>query len=352
MILLIILSALFLQSTAQDEFRYDANGLQILINSEWVYLVNTPTFSFLEANFICTEFLNSTFLRYEVLPDLGVNSLREISCSAGNCNFSSELEDVSDQQLVNVTCMDVNPDEQTIKRLRDGSLAALSIEKGEYIWGQFCFVNNNGWDFYAATLACRKAGYTSVFPGKEKLLIVKPVVFGIEHVNCENATSFEECDYTIAVNKGRCEHDKVIQVKCINDVITIPTASIPLTTTNTRSTTPTISYTGSIPSKTFTGFPSTTSYTTFMLASTAAPTNSPILDINWMFLLVGLLLFIILLSIGITIILVIGCCYCLKREKPITLFNLDHLYGNPNPPATLRTSSEQAPPPQQYYVLP
>ena len=347
MILLIILSAFFLQSNAQNEFRYDANGLRILISDEWFYILNTPTFSYVEANFICTEFLNSTFLRYEIVPSTGVTSLTEIDCTTRNCSFTYHLEDLSDQQLVNITCMDALPQQQTITRLRDGSLATLILENEEYIWGQFCYLNTNGWDLHAATLACRKAGYTSVFPGKEKLLIVKPVVFGIEYVNCENATSFKECEYTIAADEGRCEHDKVIQVECIDDETTIQTGTIP-TVSILSSTTSTRSF----PSKTSTVFPSTTSYTTSMYVTTVAPTNSPFLNINWMFILVGFLLFIIFLSIGITIILVIVCCYCIKKEKPTNLFNLDHLYGNPNPPATLRTRSEQAPPPQQYYVLP
>ena len=335
MILLIILSALFLQSKAQDGFRYDANGLQILINSEWFYVVNTPTFSFMEANFICTEFLDSTFLRYQLVTDPGVNTLTEINCTPRNCSVSNALEDLNSQQLVNVTCLDAPPEEKATTRLRDGSLATLVIVNNESFWGQFCHYNNNGWDLHTATLACRKAGYTGVFPGKEKLLIVKSVVFGIEQVNCENATSFEECDYAIAVDKGRCDLDKVIQVECINDEITVPTVSvIPTTTstvpttTNTRSSSPTTSYMGSSQSKT-SSF--TSSYTTSVHVTTLSPTNSPFLNVNWMFILVGLLLFITLLSIGVVVILVIGCCYCLKKEKSTDLFNLDHLYGgNPN----------------------
>ena len=84
MILLIILSALFLQSKAQDGFRYDANGLQILINSEWFYVVNTPTFSFMEANFICTEFLDSKFLRYQIVTVPGL-------CKTLSTNLLSEF---------------------------------------------------------------------------------------------------------------------------------------------------------------------------------------------------------------------------------------------------------------------
>ncbi|KAI6653578.1 hypothetical protein LOD99_3473 [Oopsacas minuta] len=344
MILIFILSVLCFQSYGQDNynnFRYNANGLQLYINGGFFYIQITPTFSYIEASQICREYFRSSFLRFDIVNLLNLTAeVVTISCedentSINDCAWSNLVGEGF--EVINITCLDAGLEGRTIKRLVDGSIAvSTTIREDYYIWGHFCYYNTDGWDNRAATLACRSLGYNGVAPGKEKLLLVKPVVFGLEHINCIGVNTFEECTFIPADAKGRCESDKVFQVQCDNDVTPIPTSPTVIHTATIFGTTPRIS----------------TSITYRTSTVTVKPTNIASAYINWMIIGAGILVIIILLSIGIMIVLVLCCCHRITKTKPPLELTLDHLYSRPNLPATLRTRSEQVPPPQQYYVLP
>ena len=348
MILVLILfhlSALCSQASQppiNDDFRYDAIGLQVYFDNGWYYIQNSFSFGYIEANRICELFLNSTLLSYSVVSSPNIRAVIDVSCSDGtfkvdNCELSTELVNFTNE-VINITCREISPDDRLVQ-LKDRAIAVPTTVGDLSLWGQFCYYNNNGWDRRAATLACNSLGYNGVTPVKEKQLVRKGVL-GLENINCENAFSFDECTFSVTTRfRGRCDSNKVITIQCTNDVATSrPSTSIANTViVSDTAHTDTISRSVSYHSTTYTS---------------VAPTHFLSASENWMFIGAGVVSCVILVNIGALVLLFLCCFLCLKKKQPEVALNLDHLYGNPNMPGTLRARSEQDPPIQQYYVLP
>ena len=346
MIFILILFNLCVQYSQASGFplngasRYDATGLQIFINNDWYYIKNSLSFGFIEANSICEFFLNSTLLSYSVVSSSAVKSVIGVTCSDAtlkieNCEFSADLVNLTNE-VINITCRDLSPEDGLIQ-LKDRSISVPATAGDLSLWGHFCYYNNNGWDLRAATLACNSLGYKGVTPNKKRL--VRKGVLGLENIDCENAVSFDQCTFSVTTKpRGQCEFNKVITIQCTNDVPTSPSISQPTAITDTAVTAHTETNSRSV------------SYSSITY-TTVPPTYFISADRNWMFIGAGVVMSVLLVNVGAIVLLVLWCLLCLKRKQPEAIVNLDHLYGRPREPGTLRNGAEQDPP-QQYYVIP
>ena len=364
MIFVLILFHLFVrlsqasQPPVNGDFRYDAVALQIYFENEWYYIENSFSFGYFEANRICGLFLKSTLLSYSVSVvsspimrnAIGFACTDETSRTE-NCDFSGQQLNLTNE-VINITCRDLGPEDELIQ-LEDRSIAIPTTAGNLSLWGHFCYHQNDGWDLKAATLVCNSLGYNGVIPGKEKLLVYKGVL-GLENVNCEDAKSFDQCTFSVTTRpRGQCDNNKVITIECANDEPTSSQTSPPDNepTTSLSNEPPTVTIvTDTVLTETVSVSPSVSYYSS--LYTTAPPTNFLNANKDWMLIGAGVVICVLLVNFGIIVLLFLSCLYCLKKKPPQAILNLDHLYGSPNLPGTLRERAEQDPPLQQYYVLP
>ena len=247
-------------------FREKGDLLQIFYGTirargEW-YNVSANRFNFMEGIIVCANLSNGSFVdfqtsQYDEYGD-SFDSSSESEDSdeetrplvAMHCeNFPQEITDCyfvgfsfRNEIISNLNCIDASGHrEGDIRQLEDGSIVQLrALYPGRFIWAHFCSNLNPGWNINVTNLACEKLGYKK---GSDNLMNIEDKhVYGLEGVDCRDASDFLECTSEEARRNryGMCPKG-VLGIICEGrDVTTTITLATTTMTTTTMTTTATI----------------------------------------------------------------------------------------------------------------
>ena len=221
-------------------FRQFQDKLQIYyseeggINNAMYYNIREMGFDYREGFVACRNLSNQLMVDYDRMDE--DDTFEELTMDCDNLpELTEDCDDfeVNDGRITLLTCLELNDSSVgDIRILEDGRVIQLKeFDTNQFIWGHFCFRDNDMWDMNAADLACRSLGFEGVKEGADNYKReVNKRAYGLEDIDCSGASNFQECTNSQRTdNNRRCAMNRVIAITCEDP---IPTSTLsPLTPT-------------------------------------------------------------------------------------------------------------------------
>ena len=221
-------------------FRQFQDKLQIYyseeggINNAMYYNIREMGFDYREGFVACRNLSDQLMVDYDRMDE--DDTFEELTMDCDNLpELTEDCNDfeVNDGRITLLTCLELSDASVgDIRILEDGRVIQLKeFDTNQFIWGHFCFRDNDMWDMNAADLACRSQGFEGVKEGADNYKReVEKRAYGLEDIDCSGASNFQECTNNQRTdNNRRCAMNRVIAITCGDP---IPTSTLsPLTPT-------------------------------------------------------------------------------------------------------------------------